>query len=267
MAERPLETGWLPDTPVDDSLLRQFLFNQADLNDVIAEAAPTGRAERHDEVALADGGGPVPYYNQALLLRPLVDAADPVLDVVESFFDGVTDRAHTILSAWPTADLTARGWTLVGHPMLVVRGPWGSAPRPGDDALVRRLGADDVAEFERVMIEGYPMPEAEGLPVGSLFPPGAVERGVVLRVGVVDGNAVAAAAGYVGRGVVNLCSAATLPAARRRGVWGALVRARMADGPTLPAVAFTSDDSRPGFVHMGFLPIQRLTMWVRSGPT
>ena len=36
MSERPPETGWLADTPVDDTLLRQFLHNQADVCDVIA---------------------------------------------------------------------------------------------------------------------------------------------------------------------------------------------------------------------------------------
>ena len=77
------------------------------------------------------------------------------------------------------------------------------------------------------------------------------------------GEPVAAAAGFVGSGVVNLCGAATLPAARRTGAWGALVRARMADAPDLPALAYTSDFSRPGFVHMGFLPITRFTIWLR----
>lgn len=260
---RPLEDGWLPDTPVDDSLLRRFAFNQADLNAVLARAAPEGRVAADHDVALTDTGGPVAYYNQALLLRPLAAVDEPVLDRIEAFFADTAGRAHTILSLWPTPDLRSRGWNLVGHPMLVVRGPWGALVRPEEDALVRRLGPDDVAAFEQVMIEGYPMPEADGLPAGSLFPPAALFEGVTLRVGVVDGAAVAAAAGYVGRGVVNLCAAATLPAARRRGVWGALVRARMADAPELPAVAFTSDFSRPGFVHMGFLPMLRLTMWAR----
>ena len=263
MAERPLETGWLPDTPVLDSLLRCFAFNQADVNAVFAEAAG-GRVERSDDVALADMGGPIPYYNQALLMRPLGGADDPVLDEVESFFAaGPQGRSVTILSMWPTADLSARGWSLVGHPMLVARGPWGEARRDGDDELVRLLTADDALEFERVMVEGYPVPEAEGAPPGTAVPPGVIERGVRLRVGVVAGQPVAAGAGYVGHGVVNLCSAATLPAARRKGVWGALVRARMSDGPDLPAVAFTSDYSRPGFVHMGFLPLMRFTMWAR----
>jgi hypothetical protein len=44
-------------------------------------------------------------------------------------------------------------------------------------------------------------------------------------------------------------------------VWRTLVTARCADTPGLPAVAFTSDYSRPGFLRMGFLPITRFTLW------
>jgi hypothetical protein len=47
-------------------------------------------------------------------------------------------------------------------------------------------------------------------------------------------------------------------------VWEALVWARVADAPELPAIAYTSDYSRPGFVRMGFLPITRFTLWYRS---
>ena len=35
--QRPPETGWLVDTPVSDNLLRQFLHNQADVCERIAE--------------------------------------------------------------------------------------------------------------------------------------------------------------------------------------------------------------------------------------
>jgi hypothetical protein len=74
---------------------------------------------------------------------------------------------------------------------------------------------------------------------------------------------VSGAAALDAHGVVNLCFAATLSAGRRRGVWSALVWARVDQAPDQPAVAFTSDDSRPGFVKMGFLPMARLTLLVR----
>lgn len=253
--DRPLETGWLPDTPVDDSLLRSFGASQGEINARWADA-DGGRAELGDAVALADTGGTIPYYNQAFLQRPLSGLDDPVLDDVDRFYDGV-DRPISLLSMWPTPDLAARGWRLEGHPMVVARGPWGGDPRrPGDEAIVRDVGPDDVATFERVLADGYPLP-------GGTVPAGLLDRGITLRLGVVDGEPVAAAAGFVGSGVVNLCGAATLPAARRTGAWGALVRARMADAPDLPAVAYTSDFSRPGFVHLGFLPITRFTIWLR----
>ncbi|HUQ40293.1 MAG TPA: hypothetical protein VM030_09070, partial [Acidimicrobiales bacterium] len=65
-------------------------------------------------------------------------------------------------------------------------------------------------------------------------------------------------------GCVNLCGAATLPQARRTGAWGALVRERVGDAPDLAAVAFTSDYSRPGFEHLGFVSVLRFTMWMRT---
>jgi hypothetical protein len=76
-----------------------------------------------------------------------------------------------------------------------------------------------------------------------------------------EGSPSAAAASHAAHGVVNLCLAATLTTARRRGVWHALVAARCAGTPDLPAVAFTSDYSRPGFLSVGFLPIARFTLW------
>jgi len=59
-AARPLETGWLPDTPVEDTLLRRFVHNQAAHNATMA-TAHGGRVERTDDVFLADCAGPVAF--------------------------------------------------------------------------------------------------------------------------------------------------------------------------------------------------------------
>ncbi len=260
--ERPLETGWLADTPVDDTLLLRFVCNQADL---VAELAGSvgGRVQRHDDVVLGDAGNPVSFYNAAALLRPLTGSDDPVLDRIDAFFaTGSATRPWSVLSAWPTPDLTARGWSLMGHPAFVAR-PAGAFERPLPDGVEVRLVDDEesLAVFERVAVDGYPMDEAKGLPVGSAFPPAFLRSGMTCRIAYVDGEPAAIGAGFVRHGVVNLCTAATLPNARRRGVWGALVRARMADGPDLPTAAFTSDYSRPGFEHMGFLVFTRFTLY------
>ena len=78
---------------------------------------------------------------------------------------------------------------------------------------------------------------------------------------LLDDTPVAIGNALVGHGVVNLCLGATLPSARRRGVWEALVWARVASAPDLPTVAYTSDYSRPGFLRMGFLVVSRFTLW------
>ena len=253
-----METGWLPDTPSDDTVLRSFLLNQADFNDVVATVAG-GRVERDGEVVCCDSGSVVPFLNQTVALRPLDDALVERIDV----FHRAGAHGATLLSPWPTPDLSSRGWLLMGHPAFVVRAPGPVAASPAPGVEVRSVaGEADLGVFEQVLAEGYPMPMAQGAPAGSVIPRASLDRGVKLRLGLLDDVPVAAGTSFAERGVVNLCAAATLPAARRRGVWEALVWARVADAPELPAVAYTSDYSRPGFQRMGFLPITRFTLWL-----
>jgi hypothetical protein len=257
-----VETGWLPTTPGDDNVVRRFIRNQGALNEAFA-AACIGRVQHTDDVFLADAGSVVPYVNQAVLTRPLTGPDDAVVDLVDDFFPRT--RPATLLSVWPTPDLSPRGWVLAGHPMFVVRAP-GPVPttlrRPGVD--VELVTTPDLLErAERVIVEGYPIEEAADAAPLSVLPERLLGSRVHVRLGRVDGEPAAAANVYVDEGVVNLCMAATLPDARRRGVWQALVWDRVDEAPDLPAVAFTSDDSRPGFVAMGFLPMLRLTLWFR----
>jgi len=260
--ERPLEDGWLPDTPVDDTVQRQFVHNQAEANELLARALHGAAAHTRD-VFLADSRTPVPYLNQAILRRPLLELGDDVLDEIDQFFEGV-DRPVTLLSMWPTPNLAGAGWHLVGHPVLVVRGPGPTRAVPAEDVDVRPARSEaDFAAAEHIVVEGYPIPEAAGLPSGGLFPPGLVDSGYTIRLGLLGGEPVAIGNSHVAADVVNLCLGATLPQARRQGVWEALVWARVAEAPELPAVAYTSDLSRPGFLRMGFLPVTRFTLWVR----
>ena len=164
MADDALATGWGPDEPVDDSVLRQFLWNQADATAALAATAH-GRSDRTDAVALNAGGGPVPDVNQAGLLRPLTGPGDPVLDTIDRFYAEAVGRPVMLLSVWPVADLSARGWHPAGHPMFVVRGPGlvTYAPREGVGVAPVRT-PDDVGVVERIAIAGYPIPPARVLP-------------------------------------------------------------------------------------------------------
>jgi hypothetical protein len=190
-----------------------------------------------------------------------------VLVTVEAFFDDafVAGRPATLLSLWPTPDLSTKGWSLVGRPAMVLRSPGAVVHEPAPGVAMRIATApEDFAAAERVAIEGYPFEEARGLPEGSLFPPALVRTDLIVRLGLLDGETVAVGNVVVAHGLVNLCLGATMPAARRRGGWEALVWARVNEAPELRTVAYTSDYSRPGFLRMGFLPITRFTLWRRS---
>jgi len=263
MSDDALATGWGAHEPVDDSVLRRFVFNQADAVRALA-SGPQARHAADDDVVMVDSGGPVAYSNMAVLLRPVLATDDPVLDRVTEFYADARDRAALLLSVWPVPDLSTRGLHLAGHPTFVVRapGPVAASPRPGVE--VREVtDAESLRDLERIAIDGYPIDEAKGSPPGTVFPDAVLDTPMTLRVGLVDGEPVSGAAAFHARGVVNLCFAATLDAGRRRGVWSALVWARVNQAPDQPSVAFTSDDSRPGFVKMGFLPVTRFTLLVR----
>ena len=260
--ERAMETGWLPGTPVGDTVLRRFLANQAEVNEMLA-LARGGVTERNDDVAMASAGPVTGFLNEALLLRPVLTGADPVLDAVAGFH---ARHGGLLVSIWPTPDLSGRGWHLVGHPTFVVRapGPAAGASETAPGVEVRDVTTvDGLRRFEDVVAEGYPIERAaDGAP--TLADP-LLSTPLRLRTAAAGGRPVAAAMGHVSHGVVNLCLAATLPAARRRGAWAALVWRRVVDDPTLPAVAFTSDLSRPGFERMGFLAVTRFTLWAVPG--
>jgi len=68
-------------------LLRQFVANQADLQDALVGAVG-GRSDRTPDVAMSNSGLAAAYLNQAVLLRPISDAYDAVLDHVASFYAG-----------------------------------------------------------------------------------------------------------------------------------------------------------------------------------
>src|SRR5215210_111973 len=115
----PLETGWLPTTPVGDTYLRRFLHNWA------GECATTARAlGGHSRdlptVAMADSGRPVVFFNCATLMEPMTaETAAATIEEIAAFFafsDSSRRGDVLLVSAWPTGDLRTSGWSLMGHP-------------------------------------------------------------------------------------------------------------------------------------------------------
>ncbi len=218
----PLASGWEPDVPVGDSLLRRYLYCWAALCETFALAAG-GRTTTTPRFAAADYRRPSGWFNSATLLQPaLAEAFDEVVDDVETFFAGGRGEVH-LWSAWPTPDLSARGWELVGHPPLLVRPPAALVPPPAPPGVdVAEVGdAAALADWERVAVEGYPLPEL--LPVA----PAAVAHPSLLADPRLQFS--------LGRG----------------------------DGEPVSVGTLFTDYGGPPAERLGFVPVLRMTLWSR----
>jgi len=260
MSTKPLSDGWEPDLSVDDTIHRQFVFNSADR---VGHHARTmgGAVQVDDDLCAGDLGSPSAFGNQAILLRPLTEATTP--DVAERL-RGAFSGSHVVFSAWPTPDLRPYGYVLIGHPPFMVRPVGGSAPvRPPDLVVDEVTDAATMQAYERVFVEGYPIPELQPYEPGHLFDERLLGGIARLWVASVDGRPVAASMAINSRGIVAVEMVATLPDARGKGYGAAITATAALSEPEQPSVLIASDDGRGVYERLGFLPISRFTLWVR----
>jgi hypothetical protein len=265
-AVQDLSTGWEPGVAVEDTLLRRYLFHHAALDAAFATSGG-GRVLDTDDLSMADLGRPGGYFNATVLLAPPADW-DATMERVERFIsDG---RGTTSLwSAWPTPDLRLRGWRLSGHPPLLIRPPLSMLPvafPAGSELDVRRVvAATDLAAWERAAIEGYPLPELQDAPVGAFASPALLDdERLHFFLGRAGADPVAAGVSFTAHGIASLALGATVPAARRRGLWRRLAVERLHAAPELWTAGVFSDLSRPSAERLGFIPLTRLTLWTRE---
>jgi GNAT superfamily N-acetyltransferase len=264
----PLETGWLPTTLAGDTYLRRFLLNWAGMS--TATAQMLGGASRDlPAVVMADSGRPVVFFNSATLMQPLsAETAAATLDVIAGFFAFGDSSRHgdaLLVSAWPTGDLRPSGWSLMGHPPLHLL-PTGATPRsaPPDVNIEKVHDLEALQAWERVAIEGYPLEALAGAPPGSVTHESWIdEPRLRLWVGWVGKRPVSASAAWTEHGINDVTLVATVPDARGRGYGEALTWQAARADPLLPAMLISSDVGRPIYERMGFLPLQRITLWYR----
>ena len=284
MASEPevhLTHGWEPDLAVDDTLLRGFLFAFADRLTTMADGIG-GRIRRTAEAAFADPHSAFVFDNGVVLLQPPgVADIHRVVDEAIAFYP--PERTWILFSAWPLPDLSTAGLELVGHPPFLLRAPAPYAfPDPAGSRIVEVRTPDELADFERVLVEAYPMPEGGAIidhrllggPIrlwvgydttGHDAPDGDAPDGDAPDGDAPDGRAVAVSGAHVAHGLVEVDWVATLPDARRRGFGAALTGRAVTCRPELPSVLIASDDGRPVYQRLGFLPIHRCTVWSRPG--
>ena len=265
----PLETGWLPTTPVSDSYLRRFLWNWADACAATARAFD-GHALDTEAVRLADAGLPVVFSNCATLIQPLTaESATDTLAQITAFYafdDPARSGEVLLVSAWPTGDLRPHGWSLMGHPPVHLL-PQGVPAREAPPGLrIERVDSPELLHiWEQTVSRGYPLEGLEDAPAGTLAAPSLLaDLHYGAWIGFVEDRPVVASSAWVAHGVVNVTLVATLPEARRKGYGEALTWAASRLDPALPAMLLSSDDGRPVYERMGYLPLQRMTLWYRS---
>jgi acetyltransferase (GNAT) family protein len=262
-----LVDGWEPDLPAGDTLVRQAVHVHASWSVAVARSA--GRPWRAGP-GWAGGwiGDRGALTNPIVLLRP---PADPpvVLQEIDSLFPAHVP--YLLVSAFPLPQLRKHGLALLGHPPLMVRLP-GSAP----DAAAREprapsvqvrpvRDAQELALAERVLVDGYPMPDLEPLGVGDLLGPSILTGPTRVWLAWLDDRPVAVSAAHQSAGVTLIEYVATLPDARGLGAGSAVTWAATLSAPDQPAVLLASDDGRPVYERMGYRAIERWSAWLRPG--
>jgi hypothetical protein len=268
----PLETGWLPTTPAGDTYLRRFLLNWAGMGAAAAHSLG-GHSRELPAVLMADSGRPLVFFNCATLTQPLsAETASATMDEIAEFFalaDSSGQGEVLLVSAWPTGDLRPAGWNLMGHPPLHLL-PAGAVPRSAPPVLDVKEVRDVAAlhAWERVAIEGYPLDALAGAPPGSVTSESWLEEPRLrLWVGWVGNRPISASSVWTEHGINNVTLVATIPDERGRGYGEALTWHAARVDPSLPSMLISSDVGRPIYERMGFLPLQRITLWHRTRPS
>lgn len=258
-----LTTGWEPDLAAEDTLIRQAVLVNASMAVEVARGAgrPWRRTDGWAASWMADRAA---MANWVVLCQPPHDAT-VLLGEISAFFP--SHVPCVLITPWPVGDLRPLGLALVGHPPLMVRFPKGARSpesRPGMNLREVRT-TEELAVVERVLVQGFPMPEMQPLATNELLGPTLLEGPTRAWLAEVDGEPAAASVAHAYAGVTLVEYVATLPQARGRGAGAAVTWAATLADPQRPAVLVASDDGRPVYERMGYVAIERWTVWLRPG--
>jgi hypothetical protein len=261
--ETPLATGYGPASPPGDNLVNDFQQGTAVSFAAIAQARGS-RVQRIDGVVtMTDAHSPLPFVNRAVLEQP-VDDIERVVRGLRAFYAAGTGGPFLFDSAWPTPDLRAYGFELMGHPPLMMR--QANAPLPDAPAELRIVEVTDDAtatDLERTLVDGYPVPMMQPFEHVQLYTAGALTApGWKHFVGYVDDRPVAAGSSYADDRLLRVENIATLADTRGRGYGLAITAATIAVDLTKPATLVASDLGRPIYERLGFVAISRASYWL-----
>jgi GNAT superfamily N-acetyltransferase len=262
--DEELETGYGGAAPAGDNLCNDYAQGLADGFMALAAARGDRVEIGGPDLAMNDSGSPSLFGNVVVVRRPVADRDWPALARrIHDFYAGHDGGPYIVFSAWPTPDLAGHDFGRVGHPPLMYRpvGPVLDDPlagfelRPVTDAAT----ADD---YERTLVEAYPDPALQPYG-GRRFVAGDSwsAPGWHHWVGYLDGAAVATSSAYVGPHHIDVEMISARPEVRGRGVGRAMTAAATVVAPDRPAMLISSDDGRPVYERLGYVPILRFTLW------
>ncbi|MBX7433692.1 GNAT family N-acetyltransferase [Mycobacterium sp. Y57] len=254
-----LTTGWEPDLPAGDSLVRQAVLAHVAWADAVARAAGGTVVERPGWSG-GFGGTSSPMLNWVLVTEPPRDWAALIGDIRDY---QPADSPLLVISPIPTPDLAPMGLSLVGHPPLMWRPTSTITTEPATKLDVRQaVSPTELVDAERVLVEGYPLPElAEDSGLNFYRPelPTETCRVFVAYDGVTP---VATSVALSAAGATVVENVAVLPSARGLGAGAAITWAATVAWTDQPAVLIASDDGQPVYERLGFLRLVRWTCWM-----
>jgi len=259
-----LENGYSATTPTGDNLVLDFARAEAEGFGALVEAAG-GRTAHDPELGLhlRDSGIPTPFGNAALLDAPVPDNnVDGLVAAVKGFFGGHPGGPFMVFSPWPLADLAPNGFAPIGHPPLMFHPAGGTAPLATGLQIVEVDDADGLADFERTLIEAYPVAEMQPWQRHSYLRPAVLDTQWRFFVGYENERAVATAAAYVAPGLTIVELVSSRAECRGRGYGAAITAAATLAAPDQPAMLIASDLGRGVYARLGYLPLLRYTLWL-----
>ncbi|MEV6288798.1 hypothetical protein [Kribbella sp. NPDC051770] len=254
-----LATGWEPDLPADDSLVRQAVLAHASW-----AVAAARRADRpwYDDATWSGGilGDRGPITNWIIPKQPV-----PTQDVIAAVDRELPrDVPYLFVSPWPTPDLTPYGLALAGHPPLMMHFPnTPTAPLTTTLEIRQVTTPEELADAEQVLVNGYPLPELQPYHQGDLYSPTFLAGDTAAWVAYDGPTPVATSVAHHAHGMTVVENVAALPQARGRGAGAAITWAATTHHLTHPATLIASDAGQPIYQRLDYVRLERWTVWVR----
>lgn len=253
-----LATGWDPGTAEGDSVVHDYVST---LTKRLTRAAAVtdGRIHETADALFVDCRSDYVFDNIVVCRGPLDDASlHRTASVGSEFFDGVS--GWSLLCFGHRVDLGRHGLDVIGHPPLMFRPRGGiSPPRPEGLEIVSVDDLGTLGDFESTLVDAYPLPRRS-----AVVDPRLLRHGLRAWVGYLDGEPVATAGSFTSNGTTEIEWVSTHAAARGRGIGAALTWTALSADPTADAVLIATDDGRPVYRRLGFVPVLRLSMWMHS---